>query len=533
MANRFWVGGTGTWNTTSTTNWSATSGGAGGASAPTSADTAIFDAASGGGTVTLGLSLTVQAFNPALYTGTINFNNNIVSVAGNALTVYNGGTAPTMTGNPRVELTYAGGTGTRTINGGIGVTEANAVSFNVTAGSDIVSMGGNGARLMNLTFQPAFTGSFTRASSGGLYGSLTMHSGMVFTATANTLSFVPTTTQTITTGGLIVDCAVAKDSTGTLQLRDNLTMGSTRTFTLTAGTLDLTGNSGNWTLSTGIFTSSNTNTRSILFGTGNITLTGNNATVVNFGNNAGLTVTGTPVMNLTYSGSTGTRTITYGTASGSEARSISMNITAGSDAVAITNSSNIRGLNFTGFSGSLSNGTRILYGDVIFSSGMTQAAGTLATSFGATSGTQKITTNNQTIDYPLDFIGNGGTFEFQDALTQTSTRNFTFQRGTIQLKAGVTSTVGSFVTLTTTQKFLQSTLAGSQATLSQASGTVDASYLTIRDINATGGATWNSFVDQSNVDAGNNDGWDFGISPVIGGAEYTYQLRSFTQPRRF
>ena len=43
MASRFWVGGTGSWNASTTTNWSATSGGAGGASAPTSADTATFD----------------------------------------------------------------------------------------------------------------------------------------------------------------------------------------------------------------------------------------------------------------------------------------------------------------------------------------------------------------------------------------------------------------------------------------------------------------------------------------------------------
>jgi hypothetical protein len=76
-------------------------------------------------------------------------------------------------------------------------------------------------------------------------------------------------------------------------------------------------------------------------------------------------------------------------------------------------------------------------------------------------------------------------------------------------------------------------LAGSQATLSQASGTVDVSYLTIQDINATGVATWNAYVNQQNIDAGNNDGWDFGISPVIGGAEYTYQLRSFTEMRQF
>ncbi len=52
MPNRFWVGGSGDWNASSTTNWSATSGGAPGASAPTSVDDVFFDAASGSPTVT-------------------------------------------------------------------------------------------------------------------------------------------------------------------------------------------------------------------------------------------------------------------------------------------------------------------------------------------------------------------------------------------------------------------------------------------------------------------------------------------------
>lgn len=47
MADRFWVGGSATWNSTATAVWSTTSGGAGGASVPTAADNAIFNAASG------------------------------------------------------------------------------------------------------------------------------------------------------------------------------------------------------------------------------------------------------------------------------------------------------------------------------------------------------------------------------------------------------------------------------------------------------------------------------------------------------
>jgi hypothetical protein len=46
MATRYWVGGTGTWDTTTTTNWSTTSGGGGGASAPGFADNVIIDTAS-------------------------------------------------------------------------------------------------------------------------------------------------------------------------------------------------------------------------------------------------------------------------------------------------------------------------------------------------------------------------------------------------------------------------------------------------------------------------------------------------------
>jgi len=50
MADRYWILGTGTWDSTSTTNWSATSGGAGGASVPTAADNVFFDANSNVGT---------------------------------------------------------------------------------------------------------------------------------------------------------------------------------------------------------------------------------------------------------------------------------------------------------------------------------------------------------------------------------------------------------------------------------------------------------------------------------------------------
>ena len=47
MATYYWVGGGGTWDTSTTTNWSLTSGGSGSAGVPTSADDVIFNASSG------------------------------------------------------------------------------------------------------------------------------------------------------------------------------------------------------------------------------------------------------------------------------------------------------------------------------------------------------------------------------------------------------------------------------------------------------------------------------------------------------
>lgn len=54
MANRYWVGGTDTWNNSAGTKWATTSGGAGGASVPTSSDDVFFDAASGAVAVQIG-----------------------------------------------------------------------------------------------------------------------------------------------------------------------------------------------------------------------------------------------------------------------------------------------------------------------------------------------------------------------------------------------------------------------------------------------------------------------------------------------
>jgi hypothetical protein len=61
MATRYWVGGTGTWTNVSTTNWAATSGGASGASAPTTTDDVVFDNLSNTGTSAFTVTVSTSA----------------------------------------------------------------------------------------------------------------------------------------------------------------------------------------------------------------------------------------------------------------------------------------------------------------------------------------------------------------------------------------------------------------------------------------------------------------------------------------
>jgi hypothetical protein len=312
MANRYWVGGSGTWDTLNILNWSTTSGGVGGASVPGSSDIALLDANSGAVTVTLGADATVSRLTCTGFTGTLDFSTYKISLSGSNTTIFTGSNTMSTAGNRLVECTYAGSTGLRVLNTGIMNEATAAISFNIIAGSDSL----NG---------PAYS----------------------------------------------------------------------------------------------------------------------------------------------------------------------------------------RNLNFTGFSGTLNQVAKTIYGNLTISSGMILPAGTGTFTFGATSGTQQITTAGKTLDFPLTFNGIGGTFAFQDALTQGSTRAFTITNGTVQLKAGTTNTVGSLVTSGTNQKYLQSTLANTQATLSDASGTNTLTYTTIKDIAATGGATWQAYVTSNNVNAGNNTGWDF------------------------
>lgn len=530
MAARFWVtGGTGDWN--STTNWSATTGGASGASVPGSADTAAFDASSGSGTATLDISPTIQTLTMTGFTGTLAFGTNTISLNSTG-TIFTGATTMTVTGTPLIICTNSSAT-SRTITP-TAVTEANSISFRITAGTGTLSLTTTGA-VRNLDFTDGtnptgYGGAFTGSTTNTVYGDFKASTNMTGASGSGVVTFAATSgTKTINTAGVTFDRPFTFNGVGgTFQLQAALTSGSSRTCTLTNGTLDLAG----YTLTTGLFSSTNSNVRTLAFGsTGKFVLLNSGTTVWTTSVATNLTVTGTnPLIQLTTNATTGTRGITMGAAG--EANAISVDVTAGSDTIGFgTTSGSYKNVNFTGFTGTYNASNNILiFGNWNFG-GVTLLAGTGTITFSATSGTKTITSNGVTFPGNVTINGVGGIWEMQDALTLGSTQTLTLTNGTLKLKAGTTSTVGAFATSGTNAKYLLSTTFGSQATISDASGTNTVQYLTVQDSIATGGAIFDALA-ITNVDAGNNTGWLFSTTPSIGN-EITMRLRSFTQPRRF
>tara|TARA_R110002126_G_scaffold18123_1_gene69712 strand:+ start:6214 stop:8637 length:2424 start_codon:yes stop_codon:yes gene_type:complete len=272
-------------------------------------------------------------------------------------------------------------------------------------------------------------------------------------------------------------------------------------FILTAGTLDF----ANKNLSAISF-SMGAGANTLVFGsTGTLTSTVTVAATV-FGGSTTTTVSGTPLVILN-ANTAATRTISPGIVT--EDNSISFNITAGTGTVTLTTNHSFKNVDYTGFTGIWGSGSPVIFGNLTLNpSPMSVTAGGTVF-FQSTSGTKTITTNAVVVDKSFTFNGVGGTWQLQDALTSGSTRALTIINGTLQLKSGTTSTIGSFVTTGTNQKFLQATTPGSQATISDASGTNSVSYLTIQDSNATGGAIFQAYTTNANINSGNNTGWDF------------------------
>jgi hypothetical protein len=89
---------------------------------------------------------------------------------------------------------------------------------------------------------------------------------------------------------------------------------------------------------------------------------------------------------------------------------------------------------------------------------------------------------------------------------------------TLVFEAGSITTVGNSVVLTGAtgaRITLESSVPGTQFTLTKTTGNVTATHTKIRDSNATGGAYWDA-TSGTNSNFGNNTGWDFVTIPVSG-----------------
>lgn len=108
MSNRYWVAGAGNWNGTTTTHWSTTSGGTGGASAPTSSDDVFLDANSGSVTVTCTVNPVCRNLDCTGFTGTLTGSSDNLKIYGN-MTLGSGMTS-TMTSQFEFSATDTGHT---------------------------------------------------------------------------------------------------------------------------------------------------------------------------------------------------------------------------------------------------------------------------------------------------------------------------------------------------------------------------------------------------------------------------------------
>ena len=374
-------------------------------------------------------------------------------------------------------------------------TNSDDVFFDAASGAAIciISTGNLGAKTLNCT---GFTGTLAGSAVLNTFGNITLGAGM--TNLYNGTIAVNAATI-ITSNGKPFPGNLALQAGGgvTTTLGDALVVAGS--IQMTQGNLDLNG----FPCSAGSFGGNSSNFRSIIFGAQNITLTSTTANdVIIFMSTAtsfSWTGTGGFVRNMGAAA-----TVDFGTtAGGSTANAPNLTVNGGASNLTIAANSWLNNLSFTGST------CVVLASNVNIAGNLTLATGGTYTSFVPTyRDTGTITSAGKTIS-SLTVNGSGVTVTCADALNITNA--LTLTAGTLKLKESATSTVGSFVTTGTTLKYLQSATAGVRATISAAAGLFAATYLSIKDSNATGGATWDA-LSPTNVNAGNNIGWLFPTS---------------------
>lgn len=238
MAARFWVG-SGTWDATNTANWSATTGGATGASVPTSADTVTFDGSSGNCSIDVSVScstLTIAAAYAGIFIGPSPSQATItISGSGAALTIASGSTAAivdvffslTQTATATaINVSIAGMLQVTNTQLGIGFGVSSAATFTLTTNAAFYKDASN---FINLALYSGTLSSGTIASS---LNNLTVFGGTynpaATTVTVNgSLLVTPTTSASVT-----LNTSTITALNGTIQLGNS---NGSQTTTVTAG----------------------------------------------------------------------------------------------------------------------------------------------------------------------------------------------------------------------------------------------------------------------------------------------------------
>jgi hypothetical protein len=193
---RYWVGGTGTWDATTTTNWSTSSGGSGGASVPTSVDNVIFDSASSSGNYTVSRGATaIQTMVNDL---------TISAPASGTLTFGSGGIA---------SLTIFGSLSIAATGVTLSLSSTTVAFLATTTGKTITTNGlsgfGNPVNFFGVGGEWTLGSSFSVGGTGTLYlnaGSLITANYNVTAAALNSISYLPRSinlgSSTVTFSGL-------------------------------------------------------------------------------------------------------------------------------------------------------------------------------------------------------------------------------------------------------------------------------------------------------------------------------------------
>lgn len=202
-ANCFWVGGTATWDGSNFTSWATSSGGTGAGcpgatNVPTSSDVAIFDASSGGGTVTVNATISISSLTTTAFTGTLDFsaNNNNVNIG--TVTPAANGWADT-SGTHTVNM----GSGTWTMDANTGIFSWAGVNLTLNANSSTLvvaakasssrTFASNAKTFNNVTISGA-AGSIINMSGASTYTNLTITNQANVTLATN----ITVTTMAIT-----------------------------------------------------------------------------------------------------------------------------------------------------------------------------------------------------------------------------------------------------------------------------------------------------------------------------------------------